>query len=152
MVVEPPPCRARREKSGGRQMIPRLEKLEIDPRAEGNDEAHKEFESGRSGAPSLEIEPPRPERPAPPRLLIDATNPHATVDALRDILAQWGDLYDRGGPVRLAFDETQGGTVAQPMTPSTLALLSHRVCRPYVATKKEGLVFEEDAPLPRAVA
>ena len=133
-------------------MIQRLEMGKSGPRAAGNDEAPKDFKSGRSGAPSLEIEPPRPERPVLPRLLIDPANPHATVDALRDILAQWGDLYDRGGPVRLAFDQTQGGSVAQPMMPTTLALIAHRACRPYVATRKDGLIIEEDAPLPRAVA
>ena len=52
-----------------------------------------------------------------PRLLVDYRNPDQTVTALRDILAGAGGLYDRGVPVRLAFDQTQRGTVAQRLTP-----------------------------------
>ena len=44
-----------------------------------------------------------------PRLLAENTNPDQTVAALRNILAQAGGLYDRGVPVRLAFDQIQGG-------------------------------------------
>ena len=35
-------------------------------------------------------------------------------------LAGAGGLYDRGVPVRLAFDQIQRGTVAQMMTPDGL--------------------------------
>ena len=44
-----------------------------------------------------------------PRLFVDKSNPDETVAALRDILAQAGRLYDRGVPVRLAFDQVQKG-------------------------------------------
>ncbi len=67
-----------------------------------------------------------------PRLLIANYDPDRTVSALRDILSNAGDLSDRGVPVRLAFDEIQGGTVAQVMTPDALVLMAHTVCRPYV--------------------
>ena len=40
-----------------------------------------------------------------PRLLVDKANPDQTVANLRDILAHAGGLYDRGLPVRLAFDQ-----------------------------------------------
>ncbi len=67
-----------------------------------------------------------------PRLLIENCDPDRTVPALRDILSDADGLYDRGVPVRLAFDQIQGGTVAQVMTPDALVLLAHTVCRPYV--------------------
>ena len=43
-----------------------------------------------------------------PRLLIENCDPDRTVSALRDILAEAGDLYDRAVPVRLAFDQIRG--------------------------------------------
>ena len=67
-----------------------------------------------------------------PRLLIEDCNPDRTVAALRDTLSAAGGLYDRGVPVRLAFDQIQRGTVAQVMTPDALVLMAHAVCRPYV--------------------
>ena len=67
-----------------------------------------------------------------PRLKIDYCNPDQTVEALRDILAVAGGFYDRVVPVRLAFDQTQGGMVAQSITPEVLVLMAHKVCRPYV--------------------
>ena len=70
-----------------------------------------------------------------PRLLVDKSNPHQTVTTLRDILAEAGGLYDRGVPVRLAFDQTQKGTVAQMMTRSGVVLRAHQVCRPYALKK-----------------
>jgi hypothetical protein len=66
-----------------------------------------------------------------PRLLVDRSNPHQTVTTLRDILAEAGGLYDRGVPVRLSFDQTQKGMVAQMMTRSGVVLRAHQVCRPY---------------------
>jgi hypothetical protein len=88
-----------------------------------------------------------------PRLLIEDSNPDQTVAALRDILAAAGGLYDRGVPVRLAFDQMQQGTVAQAMTPDGLVLTAHRTCRPYVLkTKKDGRSYEADSRLPRSFA
>lgn len=88
-----------------------------------------------------------------PRLLIEDCSPDRTVSQLRNILAAGGDLYDRGGPVRLAFDQIQRGTVAQGMTPDALVLAAHATCRPYVIkTKNDGSVYEADARLPRAFA
>jgi len=87
-----------------------------------------------------------------PRLRVDNCNPDVTVAALRDILARASQLYDRGVPVRLAFDQIQRGTVAQLMTPHALVLEAHRVCRPYVLKPKEGVISEVDARLPHSVA
>jgi hypothetical protein len=87
-----------------------------------------------------------------PRLRVDNCNPDVTVAALRDILARASQLYDRGVPVRLAFDQIQRGTVAQLMTSHGLVLEAHRVCRPYVLKPKEGVISEVDARLPHSVA
>jgi hypothetical protein len=88
-----------------------------------------------------------------PRLLVDDANPHRTVAALRDILAEAGGLFDRGFPVRLAYDQTQGGTVAQVMTPHLLVLATHSVSRPYVLkANPDGAVIEKNARLPRHLA
>jgi hypothetical protein len=88
-----------------------------------------------------------------PRLLIEDSSPDKTVTALRDILAAAGRLYDRGLPVRLAFDQLQRGTVAQIMTPDGLVLMAHATCRPYVLKrKKNGELCEIDARLPRSFA
>jgi|SRR5215467_4786657 len=62
-----------------------------------------------------------------PRLLVEDCNPDCTLAALRNILASAGGLYDRGVPVRLAFDQVQRGTVAQVMTPDGLVLAT-RAC------------------------
>ncbi len=81
-----------------------------------------------------------------PRLLIEDCNPDRTVAALRDTLAAADGLYDRGVPVRLAFDQIQQGTVAQVMTPDALVLMAHAVCRPYVLkAKPDGTVSEVNA-------
>lgn len=85
-----------------------------------------------------------------PRLLIEHCDPDRTVSSLRDILSGAGVLYDRGVPVRLAFDQIQGGTIAQEMTPDALVMMAHMVCRPYVLKeKKDGTFVEANARLPR---
>jgi hypothetical protein len=84
-----------------------------------------------------------------PKLQVENCNPDRTVAALRDILAGAGGLYDRGVPVRLAFDQIQQGTVAEVITPDALVLMAHTVCRPR-ALNKQGI--EEDARLPRPFA
>jgi hypothetical protein len=88
-----------------------------------------------------------------PRLLVEHASPDRTVAALRDILAAKGSLSERGVPVRLAFDATQRGILAQVMTPDTLVLMTHAVCRPYVLkVTPERSAIEVDARLPRSLA
>jgi hypothetical protein len=95
----------------------------------------------------------REVRDEKPRLLVDDCNPDQTVAALRDILTNTGCLYDRGAPVRLAFDQMQQGSVAQVMTPDALVLMVHRVCRPYILkTRQDGTIDEINARLPRSFA
>ena len=88
------------------------------------------------------------ERGEKPRLLVESCSPDQTVAALRDHFAGAGGLYDRGVPVRLAFDQIQRGTVAQMMTPDALVLMAHGICRPYVLkAKQDGTVAEVNARL-----
>ena len=44
-----------------------------------------------------------------PRLLVENCNPDVTVATVRDVLAEAGGYYNRGGPVRLAFDQSSEG-------------------------------------------
>jgi hypothetical protein len=93
------------------------------------------------------------ERGEKPRLLVENCSPDQTVAALRDSLAGAGGLYNRGGPVRLVFDQIQRGTVAQMMTPDSLVLMAHTICRPYVLkVRRDGTVAEVNARLPRSLA
>jgi hypothetical protein len=88
-----------------------------------------------------------------PRLQVESCNPHLTVAALRDILAYEGTLYDRGVPIRLATDRRQGCFVAHPLTPDSVVMLAHAVCRPYVMrSRKDDGPKPVDARLPRAIA
>jgi hypothetical protein len=88
-----------------------------------------------------------------PRLLVENHNPDQSVAALRDLLVGAGCLYDRGVPVRVAFDQMHRGTVIQVMTPDALILIAHAVCRPYIVkAQKDGTLVETDARLPRSLA
>jgi hypothetical protein len=87
-----------------------------------------------------------------PRLLVDKCSPDNTVAALRDILADKGDLYDRGVPVRLVCNQMQHGMVAQEMRPDSLVLRAHQICRPFVLKEGKHGVTEKNAPLPRQFA
>ena len=88
-----------------------------------------------------------------PRLLIENPSPDVTVAALRDILAKHGDLYERGVPVRISFDQVQDGAVAKPMTPEAIRLAAHSVCRPFLRkANKDGSAADVNARLPYYVA
>ena len=67
-----------------------------------------------------------------PRLLVENCSPDRTVEALQDILAESGALYDRGVPVQLAFDAIEGLSVAHALTPDALVLTTHGAWCPYV--------------------
>jgi hypothetical protein len=88
-----------------------------------------------------------------PRLRIDRSHPDRTVADLRDILAVSGRIYDRGTPVRVAFETALGGSVAHDMGPDDLALQAHLACQPYLLARGEkGAWSERDAPLPSNIA
>ena len=88
-----------------------------------------------------------------PRLLIEDSTRTERWLALRDILAAAGGLYDRGVPVRLAFDQMQRGTVAQVMTPDALVLMAH-ACAVLTSSRQRRMarMYEADARLPRSFA
>ena len=94
----------------------------------------------------------KPALPIQPRLLIENCSPDRSVGALRDILSNANVLFDRGAPVRLVFDQTQNGTVAHIMTPNSLVMMAHSVCRPYIIGNQDGNPVEKDARLPRPFA
>jgi hypothetical protein len=115
--------------------------------------AEKKIAETIDAANEFQEVPTPPASAVKPRLLIEDCNPDRTVTELRDILAAAGGLYDRGVPVRLAFDQMQRGMVAQVMTADALVLMAHAACRPYVVkAKKDGALYEADARLPRSFA
>src|SRR5262249_43653071 len=115
--------------------------------------AHAAKQIMRAIETAEEIQESQPTVIERPRLLIEDCNPDRTVAGLRDILAAAGGFYDRGVPVRLAFDQMQRGTVAQVMTADAMVLMAHGACRPYVIkAKKDGTLYEADARLPRSFA
>jgi hypothetical protein len=87
-----------------------------------------------------------------PRLLVDRANPDCTVAALRDVLADSGDLFDRGVPVRIAYDQIQQSHVAQALTPHSLIVKAHSVCWPFAIKIKNGVASEADIGLPGSFA
>lgn len=92
------------------------------------------------------------DRSGKPRLRIESCNPHLTVAALRDILTTEGTLYDRGVPIRLTTDRRQGCIVAHRLTPDSLVMLAHAVCRPYaMRSSKDEAPKAVDARLPRSI-
>ena len=88
-----------------------------------------------------------------PRILVDGVNPDQTVEQLRDIFAETGQFYDRGVPVRIIHDESQGGAVALKMDPDAIVLTAHKLARPYsVRLQKDGPPADVDARLPKSIA
>jgi hypothetical protein len=89
-----------------------------------------------------------------PRLLVDRVNPDRTVAALRGVLARANsaNIYERGTPVRLHYDQMQGGHVAQRLNADGIVLVAHQVCRPYERKLVSGAMVERDARLPIDIA
>ena len=108
-----------------------------------------DFDNGKLG----EIAPQHDERRERPRLKIDRSRPERTVSDLRDILAASGRLYERGMPVRVAFDRTLGGSIAHELNSYDLVLQAHFACRPYAHVRSaKGAWSECDAALPPNIA
>ena len=89
---------------------------------------------------------------AKPRLLVDKSNPDQTVAALRNLLADAGGLYDRGVPVRIAYDQAQKGMVVQMLTNYGVVMRAHQICRPYALKLKGGVLLEVDVGLSTSIA
>lgn len=69
-------------------------------------------------------------------LLVDGADLPATAIRIRDILATQDNLYDRGVPVRLVFDERTGGVMTQLLRVEGIVREVHRVARPHARTRK----------------
>jgi hypothetical protein len=67
-----------------------------------------------------------------PELEVSPANPAMTAEALRDVLARHPMLFDRGGPVMLAFDQQKCGMAAASMTTAAVVVAAHRHCRPVI--------------------
>ena len=65
-----------------------------------------------------------------PELVIHAGNLPATAEALRDLLAASGKLFDRGLPVRIVRGADGGPPSAVPLTKHNVVIEAHRFCQP----------------------
>jgi hypothetical protein len=65
-----------------------------------------------------------------PELVIHAGNLPATAEALRDLLAASGKLFDRGLPVRIVWGADGGPPSAVPLTKHYVVIEAHRFCQP----------------------
>jgi hypothetical protein len=65
-----------------------------------------------------------------PELVIHAGNLPATAEALRDLLAASGKLFDRGLPVRVVRPADGGPLSAVPLTKHHVVITAHRLCQP----------------------
>ncbi|MCH9808095.1 MAG: hypothetical protein K0U74_10200 [Alphaproteobacteria bacterium] len=90
--------------------------------------------------------------PSKPKLLIEKNDPHRTVAALRDILSERSDLFDRGAPVRLVKDRQSGAITARPVSADSLVMMVHQLARPVELRFVKGKEHECNARLPRALA
>ena len=65
-----------------------------------------------------------------PELVIHAGNLPATAEALRDLLAASGKLFDRGLPVRVIRSADGGPPSAISLTKHNVVIEAHRLCQP----------------------
>jgi hypothetical protein len=65
-----------------------------------------------------------------PELVIHGGNLPATAEALRDLLAASGKMFDRGLPVRVIRPADGGSPSASPLTKCNVVIEAHRLCQP----------------------
>src|SRR6266480_3982495 len=65
-----------------------------------------------------------------PELIVHSGNLPATAEALRDLLAASGKLFDRGLPVRVINPADGGPPSATPFTKHNVVIEAHRLCQP----------------------
>jgi hypothetical protein len=65
-----------------------------------------------------------------PELIIHGGNLPATAEALRDLLAASGKLFDRGLPVRITRSPDYGPPSAMPLSKHNVVIQAHRLCQP----------------------
>jgi hypothetical protein len=65
-----------------------------------------------------------------PELSIHSGNLPSSAEALRDLLAASGRLFDRGVPVRFVASADGAPPSAVPLTKSNVVMEAHRLCQP----------------------
>ena len=65
-----------------------------------------------------------------PDLIVHASDLPATAEALRDLLAASGRLFDRGMPVRIIKPADGGPPLAARLTKHNVVIEAHRLCQP----------------------
>ena len=90
-----------------------------------------------------------PEQEDKPGLKINHTDPSSSVFALRDLLAQSGLLFDRGGVLVRLVTNGEGVMNAKEMTSEGVIMAAHEVCQPFKYDKDGNTVL---IPLPMGVA
>lgn len=87
-------------------------------------------------------------------LLIDGADLPDTAAELAKLLAAQPHLFDRGGPARIARDQTHGGFVVETLTISGAVTECHRIARPWrwVRNRGSGAMERADVTLPERVA
>ena len=75
-----------------------------------------------------------------PELVIHAGNLPATAEALRDLLAASGKLFDRGLPVRVIRSADGGPPSAISLTKHNVVIEAHRLCQPVKVGSDGGRV------------
>jgi hypothetical protein len=65
-----------------------------------------------------------------PELILHSGNLPATAEALRDLLAASGKLFDRGLPVRVINPVDGGSPSAIPLSKHNVVIEAHRLCQP----------------------
>jgi hypothetical protein len=75
-----------------------------------------------------------------PELVIHGGNLPATAEALRDLLAASGRLFDRGLPVRIVRPADGGPPSAMSLTRHNVVIEAHRLCQPMKINSKGAYV------------
>jgi hypothetical protein len=100
-------------------------------------------------APTAEAEDPRGRV----RLHVNPADLPDTAQELAGVLAERRPmLFDRGGPVRLAYDAQRGGLVAEPLGVNGVVLEAHEVARPFERRTRGDALVEVDVTLPERAA
>jgi hypothetical protein len=73
-------------------------------------------------------------------LIIHAGNLPATAEALRNLLAVSGNLFDRGLPTRIIRPADGSGPSALPLTKHNVVMVAHRLCQPMKFNSKGELI------------
>jgi hypothetical protein len=102
--------------------------------------------------PDLIKEPPSAptrtlESDGRPEFEVDSAWPDRAVTALRDILSERAELFERGVPVRVAVDQAAGGSVAHELSAESLILEAHFVSRPFVMVPNDDGEGEHPEPV-----